>query len=98
PPDLLSFPTRRSSDLARGRVVIFANSDIEVLPGAVDAMLCVLDTDPSVGAVGPRVLRVDGQLDDAEVSASADGPAPGGGRKDGPDRKSTRLNSSHSQI
>jgi N-acetylglucosaminyl-diphospho-decaprenol L-rhamnosyltransferase len=42
--------------------VLFLNSDAEVLPGAVEALVAVLETRPDVGIVGPRTLGADGRI------------------------------------
>lgn len=42
--------------------VLVLNADVEVHAGAVDAMAAVLDADPGVGIVGPRIDEVDGSL------------------------------------
>ena len=47
---------------ARGRVRMFIDSDAAVRPGALPALLDVLDGDPGVGLVGPRLVYPDGGL------------------------------------
>lgn len=47
--------------LARGRNVLFLNSDTEVQPGALRALCDYLDAHDDVGAVGPLVLGSDGR-------------------------------------
>ena len=42
--------------------LLICNSDIEIEPGSVDVLTAALDTDPSIGAVGPRILNPDGTL------------------------------------
>jgi hypothetical protein len=46
---------------ARGEHVLVLNSDCEVRPGAVEALVGVLDARPEVGLVGPRTVGVDGR-------------------------------------
>lgn len=48
--------------LCQGSTLLLLNPDTEVRPGALDAMLDFLNSNPSVGAVGPRVLNPDGSL------------------------------------
>jgi len=43
-------------------VVAVLNSDLELKPGVAAAMLSALDADPRIGAVGPRVLNLDGSV------------------------------------
>jgi GT2 family glycosyltransferase len=45
---------------ARAPYALILNSDAEVLPGALEAMVSILDERPGVGAVGPRTLGSDG--------------------------------------
>jgi GT2 family glycosyltransferase len=48
--------------LSRAPFVFLLNSDADVTPGAVDALLATLRSDPRIGAVGPRLLNTDGTL------------------------------------
>jgi GT2 family glycosyltransferase len=47
---------------ARGRHRMFIDSDATVTPGALEAMVAVLDERPEVGLVGPRLVYPDGTL------------------------------------
>ena len=47
---------------ARGALVLILNPDVEVRPGAIDALVAVLGGRPLVGAVGPRTLNPDGSV------------------------------------
>ena len=49
-------------ELVRGRFVLMLDSDTEVRPGALPALAGVLDRDPNVGVVGPKLLYPDGEL------------------------------------
>lgn len=46
--------------VASGRYLLLLNSDTEVRPGALDALIAVLEAHPEAGAAGPRVLNPDG--------------------------------------
>lgn len=61
--------------LAEGRFLIFLNNDIIALPGWMKPLLHVLETDPTVGIVGAKLLYPDGTLQHAGVIIS-DVPAP----------------------
>jgi N-acetylglucosaminyl-diphospho-decaprenol L-rhamnosyltransferase len=50
----------RALPLSRGRYVLFLDSDAELLPGALERLVGVLDDDPSAGLVGPALLNPDG--------------------------------------
>jgi N-acetylglucosaminyl-diphospho-decaprenol L-rhamnosyltransferase len=43
-------------------VVAVLNGDVELEPGVAAAMVAAIDSDPRVGAVGPRVLNLDGSV------------------------------------
>jgi N-acetylglucosaminyl-diphospho-decaprenol L-rhamnosyltransferase len=43
-------------------VVAVLNGDVELAPGVAAAMVAAIDNDPRVGAVGPRVLNLDGSV------------------------------------
>ncbi|MDQ7857872.1 MAG: glycosyltransferase [Armatimonadota bacterium] len=46
--------------LARGRYVLFLDSDTEMQPGSLEAMVRFLDTHPTAAVVGPRLVYPDG--------------------------------------
>ena len=46
----------------RGRHVLMLDSDTELRPGAITAMIEVLDREPGVGLVGPKLVYPDGRL------------------------------------
>ena len=47
---------------ARGRHVLLLNSDTEVQPGALSALIEFMDAHPEAGACGPMLLNTDGSL------------------------------------
>jgi GT2 family glycosyltransferase len=48
--------------LIRGRIVLMLDADTEVRPGAVETLAGVLDSQPNVGLVGPKLIGPDGEL------------------------------------
>jgi glycosyltransferase involved in cell wall biosynthesis/GT2 family glycosyltransferase len=46
--------------LARGRYILFLDSDTEMRPGSLEAMVRFLDTHPAAAVVGPRLVYPDG--------------------------------------
>ena len=40
----------------RGEYVLLLNNDAQVLPGAIDRLVAVLDADPAVAAAGPKII------------------------------------------
>ena len=57
----------------RGEYLFLLNNDAQLLPGALDALVHVLETDPQVGAVGPKILYPDGRLQEAGCVLDRDG-------------------------
>ncbi len=49
----------------RGEYVLLLNNDAQVLPGAIDRLVAVLDGDPAVAAVGPKIIYPNGRLQEA---------------------------------
>ena len=58
---------------ARGRYLLFLNDDSLVEPGYIDRLLSALERDPSIAAVGGRVLWADGTLQEAGSVLWSDG-------------------------
>jgi GT2 family glycosyltransferase len=54
--------------LGRGRYVVVCNPDVQATPGLLHTLVAFMDTHPSVGIAGPRLLNPDGS-----VQASARG-------------------------
>ncbi|RXH16962.1 glycoside hydrolase family 99-like domain-containing protein [Bradyrhizobium guangzhouense] len=52
----------------RGDYVLFLNNDAQILPGCIDEMVAVLDENPNVAAVGPKILYPNGRLQEAGCS------------------------------
>jgi GT2 family glycosyltransferase len=48
--------------LAKGRYILILNPDIEVLPGAIDALSAHMDEYPHIGIAGGKLLNPDGTL------------------------------------
>ena len=63
----------QAAGYARGEALFFLNSDAFVHEGWLPPMLETLDGDPSVAAVGPRVLNTDGTLQEAGSILYRDG-------------------------
>ncbi len=42
-----------------GRYLIFANSDVEILPGCLDSMYGYMENHPAIGMLGPKILNPD---------------------------------------
>jgi GT2 family glycosyltransferase len=48
--------------LVRGRIVLMLDADTVVRPGAVETLAGVLDSQPGVGLVGPKLIGPEGEL------------------------------------
>lgn len=55
-----------------GKYVLLLNNDAQVRPGAIDKLLRVLDDDPRLGAVGPKILFPNGRLQEAGCTIGPD--------------------------
>jgi len=62
---------------ARGPCVLLLNNDVELAPGAVAAALRRLGSDPLAGAVGGKVIRTHGKLQEAGCIVWRDGATQG---------------------
>jgi GT2 family glycosyltransferase len=76
--------TNQGAMLARGKYLLLLNSDTELTPGALEAGLKAFDADPSLGAVGGRLILPDGTLQEAGCFVWRDGTCQGYGRGDDP--------------
>jgi GT2 family glycosyltransferase len=60
-------------DIARGRYVLFLNDDSTVEKGYIDRLVATAESDPSIGAVGGRILSSDGSMQEAGSVLWSDG-------------------------
>lgn len=70
----------QAAAMARGRHLLLLNNDAELLPGAIGAAIEALDADERVGAVGGRIVLLDGSLQEAGSIIWQDGSCLGYGR------------------
>jgi GT2 family glycosyltransferase len=54
--------SNRAMRAGHGRYLALLNPDTIILPGALDLLCAFLDSHPDAGVVGPKVLNVDGSL------------------------------------
>jgi O-antigen biosynthesis protein len=50
---------------ARGEYIYFVNNDTELKPGAIHALLSLLDSDASIGLTGSKLVYPDGRIQEA---------------------------------
>ncbi len=60
-------------EAARGRFVCLLNNDAFVSPGWLEPLVAALESEPDVGAAGPRFLYPDGTLQEAGALLNPDG-------------------------
>lgn len=65
--------------------LLLLNNDTEIRPGSIARALARLTGDPSIGAIGGRVVLYDGRLQEAGGSVWRDGRCFGYGRGDAPE-------------
>jgi GT2 family glycosyltransferase len=65
----------QATSVARAPLVLFLNDDSLVQEGCIDALVRACESDPSVGAVGARILSDDGSLQEAGSVIWRDGSA-----------------------
>jgi len=63
----------RGVALARGRYVCLLNNDTIVTPGWLDELFRTAESDPSIGAVGAKLVYLDGRLQEAGGVIWSDG-------------------------
>ena len=55
----------QAAEAARGKHLLILNNDTELLPGTLSAALATLESEPSIGAVGGKLILPDGRLQEA---------------------------------
>jgi len=69
---------------ARGEYLLLLNNDTQLLPGTLRSALAVIRSAPDIGAVGGRLILLDGTLQEAGSIIWHDGSCLGYGRGDNP--------------
>ena len=69
---------------AKGEYILFLNSDVQLLPGSIDSALRTIRQSNSIGAVGAKIVLLDGTLQEAGSIIWDDGSCMGYGRGDSP--------------
>ncbi|MDR7100820.1 GT2 family glycosyltransferase/SAM-dependent methyltransferase [Lysobacter niabensis] len=71
---------------ARGKLLLLLNNDVQVTQGWLTALVECYRSDPSVGAVGPKIVYPSGWLQEAGTSLHRDGTSEMLGLNDDPGR------------
>jgi GT2 family glycosyltransferase/glycosyltransferase involved in cell wall biosynthesis len=74
----------QAAHTCRGENLVFLNNDAQLLPGALPAALKTLRSSPDIGAVGGKIILLDGKLQEAGSIVWRDGSCTGYGRGDAP--------------
>lgn len=67
----------QGASAARGEFLLFLNNDLQLLPGAIAGALNAFRNEIRVGAVGGKLIRPDGKLQEAGSILYADGSSSG---------------------
>jgi O-antigen biosynthesis protein len=68
----------------RGEYILLLNNDAQLLPGALERLLATIQSSPDIGAVGGKIILLDGTLQEAGDIVWKDGSCLGYGRGDNP--------------
>jgi GT2 family glycosyltransferase len=74
----------RGASLAKGRYILFLNNDVSATPRWLSTLVKTMEQYPKCGAVGAKLVRPNGTLQEAGSIVWQDGSALGYGRDDDP--------------
>jgi GT2 family glycosyltransferase len=76
--------SNQAANLAKGEYILFLNNDTHILPDAINNALKTFKDSQDVGAVGGKIILLDGNLQEAGSIIWQDGSCLGYGRGDDP--------------
>ena len=74
----------KAAKIANGKYLLLLNNDAQLLPGALDSALRIIESSDDIGAVGAKIMLLDGTLQEAGSIVWQDGSCTGYGRGDNP--------------
>lgn len=74
----------KAAEFATGKYILILNNDVQILPGSLDVAINTLNRSSDIGAVGGKILLLDGSLQEAGSIIWQDGSCAGYGRNDNP--------------
>lgn len=74
--------SNQAARLAKSKYLLFLNNDTQVLPGSISAALHTIESEADIGAVGGKLILLDGRLQEAGSVIWQEGSCQGYGRGD----------------
>ena len=74
----------QASQVAQGEYLLLLNNDAQVLPGTIESAIATISSANDIGAVGGKIILLDGTLQEAGSLVWQDGSCLGYGREDYP--------------